>query len=110
MPRERADAHAEHQQRRPAAPRGSPADAAPNTAAHDAIVNGFDTVATRPVRNAARGVTVSSGSSAPSRTRHAVRNVRAPSTSSTAAPRSPSRTRSSRIASNGATPAAPRAA
>jgi hypothetical protein len=67
----------------------SATEAAANTAAHDAIVSGFDAVAMNAVRKARAGELISSTTSEPSRIRHADHSVRAPSHTRTPAPTSP---------------------
>ena len=60
-------------------PSAAPAvEAAAKTAAHDAIVSGFDAVAPSATTNARLGVASSSPVSPPSRIRNADHSVRAP--------------------------------
>ena len=84
--------------------------AAAKIAAHEAIVDGFEAVPASAVRNARRGVATSASASPPWRTRNALHSVRAPSTTSTAAPTRPSPVRTGSKVSSGAAPAAPAAA
>jgi hypothetical protein len=85
-------------------------DAAAKTAAHDAIVVGFDAVAPSEVRNARRGVATSSVASPPRRMRNADHSVRAPSHSSTAVPRIPNAIRSGSRSMTRAAPSDPSSA
>ena len=72
-------------------------DAAEKIAAQDAIVSGFDAVATNAVAYARPGVATSSTASPPSRTRKALQSVRAAIRPSTIAPSRPSPIRSASI-------------
>src|SRR5262245_40120514 len=86
----------------------TPATEAPaNSAAHEAIVHGFDAVAPSDVTNARHGPATSRSVSPPARTRHALHSVRTPSTASTTAPQTPRIVRRLLIDSTGAAPAAP---
>ena len=83
------------------------AEAAANSAAHEAIVIGFDAVAKSATRKARPGDSTSSVASPPSRIRRADQSVLAPSTTSTVAPTNPSTIRSPAKSSNRAVPATP---